>query len=159
VLGFSAWLAAIPVLVYEPCRAEPIVAADSGIPPGCLAHAVGPERLHSSLRLMSQPWKQIERRGVCHYPDVSSENIYIVSVDNFATIEQFLRCQNPGWTEKAEHYRGKTWFVVVFDELAETPHRFWWASSPPFATVAEAAQFAGEKIPTGIVWEDSQDET
>jgi len=39
----------IPVLVYEPCRAEPIVAADSGIPPGCLAHAVGPERLHSAF--------------------------------------------------------------------------------------------------------------
>jgi hypothetical protein len=106
---------------------------------------------------MSQPWKQIERRGVCHYPDVSSENIYIVSVDSFAAIEQFLRCRHPGWTEQAEHYRGKTWFVVVFDELAETP--FWWVSSPPFATVSEAAQFAGEKIPTGIVWEDSQDET
>jgi hypothetical protein len=30
-------------------NAEPIVAADSGIPPGCFICAVGPERLHSSF--------------------------------------------------------------------------------------------------------------
>jgi hypothetical protein len=106
---------------------------------------------------MSQPWKQIERRGVCHYPDVSSENIYIVSVDNFATIEQFVRSRHPNWPGQAEHYRGRTWFLAVFDELS--PTTFWWVSSPPFPTVVEAVRFAAEKIPTGIVWEDSQVET
>lgn len=107
---------------------------------------------------MSQPWNQIERRGVCHYPEfVSSENIYIVSVDKFETIEQFVRSGHPHWPEQAEHYRGKTWFLVVFDELSSGSLS--WASSPAFATVQEAVRFAEEKIPTGIVWEDSQDET
>ena len=106
---------------------------------------------------MSQLWKQIERRGVCHYPDVSSENIYIVSVDNFGTIEQFVRSGHPHWPKQAGHYRGKTWFLAVFDELSSGPFR--WASSPPFLTVDEAVRFAEEKIPTGIVWEDSRDET
>jgi hypothetical protein len=106
---------------------------------------------------MSQPWKQIERRGICHYPDVSSETIYIVSVDNFETIEQFLRSRHPFWPERAEYYREKTWFVVVFDELH--PRTLRSMSSPPFATLEEATRFAEEKIPTGIVWKDSQDET
>lgn len=106
---------------------------------------------------MSQPWKQIERRGICHYPDVSSETIYIVSVDDFETIEQFLRLRHPFWPEPAEYYREKTWFVVVFDELH--PWKLWSMSSPPFATLEEAARFAEEKIPTGIVWKDPQDET
>lgn len=106
---------------------------------------------------MSQPWKQVERRGVCHYPDVSSENIYIVSVDDFATFEQFVRSRHPHWPEPAEHYRGKTWFVVVFDELSPGPFR--WASSPPFATLDDAVLFAEEKIPTGVIWEGSKDNT
>ena len=110
-----------------------------------------------SLGLMSQPWKHVERRGVCHYPDVSSENIYIVSVDDFATIEQFVRSGHPHWPEPAEHYQGKTWFVVIFDELRPGPFR--WASSPPFAALDDAVRFAEEKSPTGIVWEDSKDET
>ena len=106
---------------------------------------------------MSQPWKNVERRGVCHYPDVSSENISIVSVDDFATIEQFVRSLPSHWPEHAEHYQGKTWFVVIFDELGPGPFR--WASSPPFATLDEAVRFAEEKIPTGIIWEDSTGET
>jgi hypothetical protein len=78
-------------------------------------------------------------------------------VDDFATIEQFVRSGHPHWPGQAEHYRGKTWFLAVFDELSSGPFR--WASSPPFPTVDEAVRFAAERIPTGIVWEDSQDET
>jgi hypothetical protein len=98
---------------------------------------------------MSPSWKQVERRGVCHYPDVSSENIYVVSVDDLPTIEYFVRW-HPLWPEPAEHYKGKTWFVVVFDELSPGPFR--WASSGPFATLDEAVRYAEEKLPTGMVW-------
>jgi hypothetical protein len=106
---------------------------------------------------MSQLWKKIERRGVCNYSDVSSESIYIVSVDDSATIEQFVRFGHPHWPEKAEHYQGKIWFMVVFDELSSGPFR--WASSPPFATVEEAVRFAEQIVSTGIVWTDSRDDT
>jgi hypothetical protein len=106
------------------------------------------------MKFESEPWKRVEQRGVCHYPDVSSENVYVVSVDNFATIEQFVRSGHPHWPEQVEHYQGKTWFVVVFDELSPGPFR--WASSPPFATLEEAVRFAEEKIPTGIIWESFQ---
>jgi hypothetical protein len=34
---------------------QPIVAADPGIPPGCLPHAIGPERLHFAFD-MTAPW-------------------------------------------------------------------------------------------------------
>ena len=106
---------------------------------------------------MSQPWKQIERRGICHYPDVSSEIIYIVSVDDSETLQRMARSTHPLWNEFSKRYQGGTWFVVVFDELS--PRTLHSMSSPPFATLEEAVQFAEEKIPTGIVWKDSQDET
>jgi hypothetical protein len=106
---------------------------------------------------MSQPWKQIERRGVCHYPDVSSENIYIVSVDDSESLEHMARSRHSLWREFAERYRGGTWFVVVFDELS--PSTLYSMSSPPFATLEEAVRFAEEKIPTGIVWEGCHDKT
>jgi hypothetical protein len=107
--------------------------------------------------LISQPWKQIERRGICHYPDISSETIYIVSVDDFETIQQFVRGRHPFWTEHGEYYRDKTWFLVVFDELH--PWNLRAMSSPPFATLEEAIRFAEQKIPTGIIWKGAQDET
>ena len=106
---------------------------------------------------MSQLWKQIERRGICHYPDVSSENICIVSVDSPETIDRFVGLRHPFWLQPAEHYRGKTWFVVVFDELR--PSALMRMSSPPFATLEEAVRFAEEKVPTGIIWENSGDAT
>lgn len=94
---------------------------------------------------MSVPWKQIVRRGVCHYPDVSDENICIVSVDNFDARH---------WGANADRYLGKTWFVVVFDD--PSPYRFPAMRSEPFETIEEAIQFAEEKVPTGIVWEASE---
>jgi len=103
---------------------------------------------------MSQLWKQIERRGVCHYPDVSSEYVYIVSVDSDETLDKFQR-----WIPERyayyERFRGKTCFMAVFDEPS-AERRFMYWSSPPFPTVDEAARFAEEKIPTGIIWEDSR---
>lgn len=106
------------------------------------------------FRLMSQPWKQIERRGVCNYPDISSENICIVSVDNFETLKHMAWWSHGNYLEVAERYRGKTWFVVVFDELS--PSTLYRMSSPPLATLEDAVRFAEEKIQTGIVWEDSK---
>jgi len=47
--------------------------------------------------------------------------------------------------------------VVVFDELR--PSALMRMSSPPFATLEEAVRFAEEKVPTGIVWENSGDAT
>jgi hypothetical protein len=94
---------------------------------------------------MNQPWKQIERRGVCHYPDVSNENIYIVSVENY---------EHSYWHEEAKLHQGRICYVVVFDELSR--YTFQSMSSPPFATLNEAVQFAEEKIPTGIVWNENE---
>ena len=103
---------------------------------------------------MSQLWKQIERRGVCHYPDVSSEYVYIVSVESDETLEKCQRW-NPDWCDYYKSFRGKTCFMAVFDEPS-AEYRFVHWSSPPFATVEEAARYAEEKIPTGIIWEDSK---
>ena|SRR5688572_27096445 len=94
---------------------------------------------------MTVPWKQIVRRGVCHYPDVSDETICIVSVDNF---DAWF------WRGRADSYRGKKWFVVVFDD--PSPYRFASMSSEPFATLEEAVRFAEEKVPTGIIWEECE---
>jgi type IV pilus assembly protein PilB len=55
-------------------QAQPIVAADSGIPPGCFFYAVGPERLHSALpmnpRAVHFGAMEIDLRHVAFTPEL-----------------------------------------------------------------------------------------
>ena len=92
----------------------------------------------------TQPWKAIEKRGVCHYPDVSDEKICIVSVDNFESPHR-------SWKGKEDRFRGRDWFVVIFDDA--TPWGFSFCSSEPFPTLEEAIRYAETMVPTGIEWE------
>jgi hypothetical protein len=96
---------------------------------------------------MIQPWKRVERRGTCHYSDVSSEPIHIVSVDDYDSIPR-------AWRESAGQFQGMPCFLVIFDRLS--PYTFECMSGPPLATLEAAVRYAEDKIPTGIVWEDSE---
>lgn len=93
---------------------------------------------------MSDPWKTVERRGVCHYPDVSDENLCIVSVDNFET-------PHWSWSGKEECYRGRTWFMVIFED--PRAYTFRTMSSEPFPTVEKAVEYAESMVPTGVKWD------
>jgi hypothetical protein len=95
---------------------------------------------------MSDLRKRIEKRGICHYPDVSDENICIFSVDDFET-------PHPAWKGKEECYRGRTWFMVIFEDAR--PYTFNTMSSEPFATLEEAVRYAEKMVSTGIQWKDS----
>jgi hypothetical protein len=94
------------------------------------------------------PWKAVEKRGVCHYPDVSDEKICIVSVDNFES-------PHWAWKGKEDRYRGQEWFVVIFDEA--TRWAFLGCSSEPFPTLEEAIRYAEKMVPTGIEWQESRE--
>jgi len=98
---------------------------------------------------MSRAWKEIVRRGACRYPDVSSETVYIVSVDDF---------DDRRWLGQADRYRGKTWYVVVFpvevertDELSALS--FSCGSTDPFPTIDDAVRRAEDLVPNGIDWQ------
>jgi len=107
---------------------------------------------------MSQPWKQIVRQGVCHYPEICDGWVYIVSVDEFT---------DPCWSWRGpvDRYVGKTWYVIVFpveldgttDELSV--HSFRVGSSDPLPTVEAAVRRAEELVPTGITWKIHERET
>jgi hypothetical protein len=98
---------------------------------------------------MSQPWKEILWRGFFHYPEITSDSVYIVSVDEF---------NDPRWFGQGDRYRGKTWYVVVFPiELGRTSElsvqSFRCGSTDPFPTVEEAIRRAEHLVPTGIAWQ------
>jgi hypothetical protein len=98
---------------------------------------------------MDRPWKEIVLRGICHYPDVASDNVYIVLVDEF---------DDPRWLDQADRYRGKTWYVVVFPielERSDEPsvHSFRCGSLDPSPTLKDAIRRAEDLVPTGISWQ------
>lgn len=92
-----------------------------------------------------QPWKAIEKRGLCHYPDISDEALCVVSVDRF-------EAPHWAWKGKQEHFRGRLWYMVIFEEASFW--NFYRYSSQPFPTLEEAVQYAEKMVPPGIQWND-----
>ena len=103
------------------------------------------------LGLMSTPWKEIVRQGICHHREISDERVYIVSVDEF---------DDSRWKDQSDRYRGKTWYVVVFPvELEPTTeelsaYSFRRGSTDPLPTLEDAIRRAEELAPNGIIWHD-----